>query len=371
MSSENLPPVPSSQETSSPEPSSQAVNSREITSEEAVTNEASSQETGGLGILHVKRLWSRIQTTRAGQGHDSKTTDDWIKDNTLLSGLKLGLRETLQFLYSSPSLERFEQWILERNGGAIDPALKDRLNRALSAEGKTGPPPEPADAVFTSEELAFWEENGYIVLHHAVPEENCAAAAEAICNFLQMDLKDPESWYRGPQGHSIWIPLLHHPALEANREAARIHQAFAQIWGRTDLWATTDQTGMNPPEREGWKFPGPNLHWDTSLALPIPFGVQGVLYLTDTAAHQGAFTCVPGFHRKIEAWLKSLPAGSDPRHENLEALGAVPIAGKAGDLIIWNNALPHGSSPNRAALPRIVQYITLRPSYWEYNPTWR
>ena len=66
--------------------------------------------------------------------------------------------------------------------------------------------------------------------------------------------------------------------------------------------------------------------------------VQGVLYLTDTAANQGAFRCVPGFHRRIETWLKSLPSGADPRREDLEKFGAVPIAGRAGDLIIWHQA---------------------------------
>jgi hypothetical protein len=338
-------------------------------------NISGSEEKGSLGIFHVKRLWSRTQKKRSGHSNrtpDPTSADDWVKDNTLICGLRLGLRETLEYLHGqNPSLERFEKWILERNGGVIDPSVKDRLNRSLSGELKAGSQPGTSDAVFTAEELAFWEENGYVVLHNAVPAENCEAAVEAICSFLKMDLKNPETWYGGQQGHSIWIPLLHHPALEANRVAARIHHAFAQLWGRTDLWATTDQTGMNPPERDGWKFPGPSLHWDTSLALPIPFGVQGILYLTDTAANQGAFTCVPGFHRQIEAWLKGLPAGSDPRQENLAALGAIPIAGKAGDLIIWHQALPHGSSPNRATQPRIVQYITLRPSHWEYNPIWR
>jgi Phytanoyl-CoA dioxygenase (PhyH) len=337
----------------------------------ASSSAASSEEKGRLGIMHVKRLWSRTQAKPSSQ-RPEQAADDWIKDNTLLCGLKLGLRETFEYLYSNnPSFDQFEQWILEQNGGAIDSSRRDRLNQALSGELEMGPRPEASDAVFTPEDLASWQENGFVVLHNAVSVENCAAAVGAICHFLEMDLNNPETWYRGPQGHSIWIPLLHHPALEANRNAARIHHAFAQLWGETDLWATTDQAGMNPPERKGWQFPGPNLHWDTSLELPIPFGVQGILYLTDTAANQGAFTCVPGFHRQIEGWLESLPPESDPRYENLSALGPVSIAGKAGDLIIWHHALPHGSSPNRAAQPRIVQYITLRPSHWDYNPTWR
>ena len=329
------------------------------TSPSVSNSDASSDEKGSLGVLHVKALWSRTLKKQSGQSSDSTSADDWVKDNTLICGLRLGLRETFEYLHGqNPSLEQFEQWILERNGGVIDPSVKDRLNRSLSGELKAGSPPDASDAVLTAEELAFWDENGYVVLHNAVPEENCAAAVDAICGFLGMDLKNPETWYGGQQGHSIWIPLLHHPALEANRVAARIHHAFAQLWGRTDLWATTDQTGMNPPERDGWKFPGPNLHWDTSLALPIPFGVQGILYLTDTAANQGAFTCVPGFHRRIEAWLKSLPAGSDPRQEDLAASGRGSYRGQGRrpDHLASGIAAWEFSESGYAAEDRAVHY---------------
>jgi len=332
---------------------------------------ATSEETGSLGILHVKRLWSRTLAKRLNQVHEPIPTEDWVKDNTLICGLGLGLRETMQYLSDRlPSLDEFERWILEKNGGEIETRRIERLNRALAGELKTGPPPDAHDLVFTPDEISFWEENGYIVLHDAVPQENCGVAVKAICRFLHMDLNDPGTWYGRAQGHSIWIPLLHHPALDANRHSARIQRAFAQLWGRTDLWVTTDQSGMNPPERDGWKFPGPDLHWDVSLALPIPFGTQGVLYLADVAPDQGAFSCVPGFHRKIGDWLERLPAGHNPRQEDLRK-EAIPIAGKAGDMVIWHHALPHGSSPNRARLPRFVQYINMRPSYWERNPVWR
>jgi ectoine hydroxylase-related dioxygenase (phytanoyl-CoA dioxygenase family) len=103
----------------------------------------------------------------------------------------------------------------------------------------------------------------------------------------------------------------------------------------------------------------------------MPFGLQGILYLTDTAEDQGAFTCVPGFHRRLEGWLKGLPPGADPRQQDLYGLGPKPIAAKGGSLIIWHHALPHGSSPNRSTRPRMAQYINMRPSDWQYNPQWR
>ena len=45
----------------------------------------------------------------------------------------------------------------------------------------------------------------------------------------------------------------------------------------------------------------------------------------------------------------------------------MPVAGKAGDLVIWHSALPHGSSPNSSDRPRIVQYITMSPAPKENN----
>jgi len=275
----------------------------------------------------------------------------------------------MEYVHSPASFEEFEAWILAQNGGQIAPQRIAELNLALSGgRPDCGGPWAP---VFTPEEMAFWDENGYVILHDAVPPENCRAAAQAMYEFLNMDPEAPDTWYGGPQGHSIWIPLIQHPAMWANRDSPRIRAAFAQIWGRHDLWCSVDQAGMNPPERARWQFPGPHLHWDVSLALPIPFGVQGILYLTDTAAHQGAFTCIPGFHRRVDDWLRSLPPGSDPRTQDLTALGPTPIAGRAGDLIIWHHALPHGSSPNRAKVPRVVQYIRMMPSQWECNPVWK
>lgn len=319
----------------------------------------------GIDRSHLKSFWLRH---RSGQTDDA----EWVRDNTLLAGLHVGLHETIDYLLQKrPSLEEFEAWILEKNGGAIDARRIERLNAALSDAGATGQPADPAaEPVLSAGDLAFWSENGYVVLHDAVPAENCRAAVEAICRFVHADLDQPDTWYGSVQGHSIWIPLLHHPALQANRASARIHRAFAQLWNREDIWLNVDQAGMNPPERPGWKFPGPHLHWDVSLAQPIPYGLQGILYLADTAANQGAFTCVPGFHRRIESWLDGLPAGEDPRAQDFTS-DAVPIAGAAGDLVIWHHALPHGSSPNRAARPRFVQYMVGRPSTWEYNRTWR
>jgi len=329
------------------------------------------EETGTLGVMHLKRFWSRTLASRAGKAPAAK---DHCADNILLCGLHAGIHEALsQVSLNSPDFDQFEAWILEINDGFIDPARVARINAAILGTLHPGTPPATgsAEAALTEADLEKWDRDGYVVLHDAVTPSQCQAAAQAIYDFMGADPSNQETWYKNPRGHSIWVPLLRHAAFWANRESPRIHSAFAQLWGRTDLWVSVDQGGFNPPERPGWPFPGPHLHWDVSIAQPVPLGMAGILYLTDTEAAQGAFRCVPGFHRTLASWLADLPPGTNPRsHALMETLPAVPIAGRAGDLVIWHQALPHGSSPNRTQKPRVAQYIRMLPSQWDIHPVW-
>jgi hypothetical protein len=280
----------------------------------------------------------------------------------MVEALGLGFEQTMQFLSREPTFDEFERWIVEATGG-VDPADAARVNGLLTGEGDDATrrwmaSVAAAEPVLTAEDLEFWNRNGYVVLHDAVSTDACRQAERAIWEHLRMDPADPETWYRkGDRG--IMVQLYQHPALEANRRSPRIHKAFAQLWGTPDLWRTTDRVSFNVPERPGFMFQSPDLHWDTSLKPPVPLGIQGLLYLVDTPPEQGAFTLVPGFHRRLEAWLASLPPGANPRKQDLHALGSQPIAGRAGDLVLWHHALPHGASANRGARPRIVQYFRM------------
>jgi hypothetical protein len=330
---------------------------------------------GWLKIPYLYRYWQRQRPQGRGPtATPHKDSGEWDLENTLLSGLGLNLLETSRFLHETDRLdfEAFEDWILKTNGGAVEEARLTRLRDALAGK-PVGSAAGCLDDVpgLTADELSFWDEYGYVVVHDAVAAADRDAAAAGIFEFLEADPANPDTWYGNKYGKSIWVPLLRHPAFIANRKAPRLVKAFAQLWGREDLWPTVDQGGFNPPERADWSFPGPHVHWDASLAPPHCFGVHGILYLTDTAADQGAFSCIPGFHRTLEGWLKELPAGDDPRQAVLRHPGFTPIAGKAGDLVLWHQALPHGSSPNRGSKPRVVQYITLRPTRWTYTAEWK
>ena len=332
--------------------------------------------TSDLGVLHVSRLWSRCLRDRHGLSNGEPLKNEWALDNVIYHGLNLPIEETIQYLYqTAPTLAEFENWILARNGGAINENVRGRINAAISGlisgENIAGSGIEPVPTVLSQNENEFWNENGYIVVSEVYSKGEIDEAANAVWEHLEMDPLSPESWYRRPSDHGIMVQLFDHPALDALRRSPKLKSIFAQIWGTSDLLISTDRVSFNPPERPGHTFPGPHLHWDVSLELPIPFGVQGLIYLTDTEPEQGAFTCVPGFQKEIENWLTRLPHGVDPRDIARDELKAVPIAGKAGDVVIWHQALPHGSRPNRCSNPRIVQYVTMFPAHAEHAEKWR
>lgn len=337
---------------------------------------ADKMEVGALGVVFLKRLWSFWMSHEQWAPEDK--VSHWRALHVLFSGLGLGLEETLRHVgQNRPSFDEFEAWVVERNGGTLDPKVVARLNAALT--GAEPPPEALAQAcaieqtapVLSPADLAHWNEHGWVVLPDAISPEACHATAKAVWDAQEMSPDDPADWGRsGPRQQCVFVQLFRHPALDANRRSARIHKAFAQLWGTADLWVTTDRVGFNQPVTPHRPFPGPGIHWDVSLVQPIPLGIQGLIYLTDTAAEQGAFALVPGMHRTIGDWLETVPPGETPHTHAARTLEMTPIAGRAGDLILWHHALPHGPTPNRTNQPRLVQYLKMFPADFGYHPVW-
>lgn len=312
------------------------------------------KDTGSTGIYQLKRLWAKAM---AGQEVINQYPEETFLDQALINILGTGLLPTYQYLFEQkPDFESFEQWVMAHSNGHIAAAIIEQCNTLFSR--KSIIEKDSLAPVLSEDDLAFWDEKGYVIVQQAVSSEDCAAARNAILEYLEMDEQDEASWYKESKNmQGIMVPLYRNEFIDRNRNASKIKRAFEQIWNRTDLIVTTDKCGFNPPEKPGFSYRGTGLHWDVSLATPIPFGTQGLLYLTDTAANQGALTVVPGFHKTLERWLQELPGNIDPRTADFSEYEPQPIAANAGDFIIWNHQLPHGASPNRAEKPRIVQYI--------------
>lgn len=296
-----------------------------------------------------------------------------LHQRIMLDALGIGLGQTFARMRDRPDWEDFAGWIA---GLAGEPDLAAIARYHAMLDG--APPPADTAAlivaidamppVLDADDLMHWETQGYVILRGAATPDQAAEAAALLYGLVGATPGDLESWY-GRDESSIMVEHFQAPVLSAIHANPRIHKAFAQLYGTADLWTQIDRMSFNPPVRERSPGLGKRLHWDASLIPPIPLFIQGILYLTDTGPDQGALELVPGFHNRIEPWLTSLD-DADPRAVDLSA-DAITVGAGAGDMILWHQALPHGASPNRAALPRLAHYLTMYPADLEEQTEWR
>jgi hypothetical protein len=256
------------------------------------------------------------------------------------------LEPAIKYLYShKPSEYEFEMWL-----------------RANSIPGAYDTNTDNIDDTLTADDLAFWEQNGYIIIKNAISKEDCKHTADTIMHFLHASFDEPSTWYRDHEAkEGLMVLFANDPVLEKNRASLKIRKAFEQLYKTKAIFKSIDKVSFNPPETDGYTFKGSPLHWDTKLEPPIAFELQGLLYLTDVYENSGAFSCVPGFHRIFNEWIKNIPAGENAREYAIKTLQPIPIIADAGDFIIWHQALPHCATANTSSLPRLVQYLTYIP----------
>jgi len=234
----------------------------------------------------------------------------------------------------------------------------------------------------TPEDLQFFEDNGYVILHDAVPKENIVAAIDAIWDFLGMDRKNSKDWYRPPATRIGFVELYHCQAFWNNRSHPRVYNAFVQLWKNHKLWVSIDRACMKVPTSSDYPdyLHRGFVHWDLDpWSSDLPFGLQGVLCLEDTPENCGGFHCVPGLHKTLSEWIKTVepPVTSIEKFHSLgipinvpenalKTLKVKQIDAKAGDLIIWRRELAHGNGQNFSDRPRLAQYINMFPErYYE------
>ena len=181
--------------------------------------------------------------------------------------------------------------------------------------------------VLTEADRAHLAEQGYVVVHDAVPVSHLEAARRAIYDYLGVDPEDPETWYRDPVQPGGNVEMHQHPAFWANRQHPRLYRAFAEALGAERLWVSLDRGAFRPPQRPDQPRYRASLvaHWDLPVEKmdTLPFGVQGVLALVDTPVEVGGFTCVPGFHKVAAEWVKGRPRAGQ------RGAGPVGAAGRA------------------------------------------
>lgn len=209
--------------------------------------------------------------------------------------------------------------------------------------------------------LASLRTDGYAVLPQKVPVAMCDAVLDAIGDTLGIRADDPATWDR-VSAEIDQVPMWNHPAQWAIRQLPELHELWAAIWERPDLWVDVNSCRFTPPTTAGRAEPLP-LHFDVDPRDPAQQWYPAVVALTDAPAGHGGFRCVPSLFRDPGRWPTEWVETdhgteyqvADPGDEIVE----VPV--RRGDLLIWDTHLPHGTVANRGSTPRAVFYLQMHP----------
>jgi len=185
-----------------------------------------SSATGSLGIMHLKRYWGKSIARKKGKLAHDALQEEWNTDITMLAALGLGLEQTIKYVFHSvESFETFEQWVLDVNDGKLVQQKIDEFNRSVIS-GVNVPDSTGITTILSADDINFWNENGYVIIRHAVPKEDCEATIDIICEHINIKKEDPTTWYNEhPAKQGIMVQLFQHPFLEKNRQSEKIKLA--------------------------------------------------------------------------------------------------------------------------------------------------
>lgn len=202
---------------------------------------------------------------------------------------------------------------------------------------------------------------GYTVVRGAVPIELCRGVLGAIDRELGVRLEDPESWAK-VSSRIDQVPLWSHPSQWEIRQLPHLHELWATIWQRHDLWADMNSCRFTPPWRPGNAPPLP-IHFDTDPRDDNQRWFPGVVALTDADVGAGGFCCVPELFDRPDRYPTEWPRTAHGIEYLPDTNGFVveEVPLDTGDLLVFDSRLPHGTVRNDSLTPRVVFYMQLHP----------
>lgn len=206
--------------------------------------------------------------------------------------------------------------------------------------------------------------SGWVRVNGAVPISLCDRLVDVLESELGVPAHGQSRWDAYGGEMRDLVPIWGHQAQWDIRQHPNLHYIWTQLWGTEKLCVSLDSCRFTPPWQPGYAEPG-GIHWDHDPGDAAKRMFQGVVALTDTAADQGGFRCVPSLYRDLDAWPRQpivYPGGEEDWLAETAGREIVHVPAKAGDLIVWDSRLAHSNSTNRSSRPRVAFYVLMGPA---------
>ena len=219
-----------------------------------------------------------------------------------------------------------------------------------------------------AEQTYLFDLNGYILLEQVVPPELVAAANEVLDRFEGMDPEEyPEPLVLGTEktdrelyisnimeADPAMLPLMELPEVLDVVEAVtggpwRLNHTYAIYrWGGGYTHMHMHGTPVNP-----------KCQYRCHNGQMVSTLTKAVFPTVDCGPEDGCFAVVPGTHKANFPRPWGPHPGEDP--------SLVPLPAKAGDAVVFTEALTHGSTVNTSRRPRRTLYFCYSTGYM---PDW-
>jgi ectoine hydroxylase-related dioxygenase (phytanoyl-CoA dioxygenase family) len=215
-------------------------------------------------------------------------------------------------------------------------------------------------------DIAFYRENGYLMIENAVTAEELAALQKVTREFIERSRTVTESndVFDLDEGHGpnnprltrIKLPTKQHPVYDQVLRSERMQGFFKALLG-PDVVLQTSKLNTKAPGggaavewHQDWAF---YPHTNDDL---LAFG----LMLEDVDEANGPLMVIPGSHKGplLSHHNNGVFAGAiDPADPDFHFDRAVTLTGKAGSMTVHHCRTLHGSAPNKSDRPRFILFF--------------
>ena len=199
--------------------------------------------------------------------------------------------------------------------------------------------------MLSESEKAQLNQHGFLLLERLIPPDTTAQLRERALTLATTEQETGKShtYLTNDSAQRVWNLVDKGEIFEEAIQQPKMLAAMAYLLGADCTLSSFTVNVLYPGA------PDAGLHIDYPLsALPtprpnFPLVANSVWFLDDFTLENGATSCVPGSHKRLEA----LP------EPGVEYADELQICGPRGSVLIVNGAIWHGSSENRTSAPRV------------------